>query len=160
MHDRRCWLVKSEPEEFSIDDLQRDGRADWDGVRNYQARNYLREMRVGDPVLFYHSSVVPPGVAGSARVCRTAYPDRSALNPRSRYFDPRATEDDPIWLMVDLEFVERFARLVTLDELKRRAELRDMLVLKRGQRLSVLPVDMAHFRLVRALGHPRGESTP
>ncbi|HRP62035.1 MAG TPA: EVE domain-containing protein [Phycisphaerales bacterium] len=146
-----CWLMKSEPETYSIDDLARDGRTSWEGVRNYQARNFMREMKVGDHVLFYHSSAEPPGVAGLARISREAHPDTAALDQRSSYFDPKATPDNPIWWMVEIEFVERFPNIVALGDLKANAALDGMLVLQRGQRLSVQPVQPAHFRVVCAM---------
>lgn len=150
---KRYWLVKSEPNTYSIDDLERDGRTSWEGVRNYQARNYMRdEMKVGDLVLFYHSNAEPPGVVGVAKVAREGYPDSFALDPKSKYFDPKATSGNPIWVMVDIEFVERFARTVPLDELKATPELEGMLVTRRGQRLSVQPVEPPHFTCVRRLG--------
>ena len=145
----RHWLLKTEPTSYSIDDLERDGRTSWDGVRNYQARNFMRdEMRVGDLVLLYHSSADPPGVAGIARVCRTARPDDTALDPDDSHYDAKATPDNPIWTMVDVEFVEKFPTVLSLSALKATPKLDSMLVLKRGQRLSVQPVEPAHFNLV------------
>ena len=114
----RCWLMKSEPYVYSIDDLQRDGSTHWEGVRNYQARNLMKEMAVGDRVLFYHSNAKPPGVVGVARVCRTAYPDHFSWDEGSKYFDEKSTPEAPRWFMVDVEFVEKLPRQVTLDELK------------------------------------------
>src|SRR5690348_1805853 len=115
----KCWLMKSEPEVFSIDDLAREGKTSWEGVRNYQARNFMRdEMQVGDRVLYYHSNADPTGVAGLARVARTGYPDPTARDPQSDYFDPKAGDDDPRWYMVDVAFEERFPRVITLDELR------------------------------------------
>lgn len=147
----RYWLFKSEPETYSIEDLERDGRTHWDGVRNYQARNFLRDVVApGDLVLFYHSSADPTGVAGVARVVRGGYPDPSALDPKSRYYDEKATPEDPRWYMVDVEFVERFPRIVTLQELKRTPGLEDMLV-TRNSRLSVQPVTREEFEIVRRL---------
>lgn len=145
----RYWLMKSEPSVYSIDDLERDGVTSWEGVRNYEARNSMRDgMHKGDLVLFYHSNASPPGVAGIARVAREAYPDPSAWNKHSPYFDARSTRDKPQWVMVDLEFVERFAQLVSLDQLKAAPQLDGMAVTRRGQRLSVQPVSAAHFRYV------------
>ncbi len=153
---KRYWLVKSEPNTYSIDDLERDGRTSWEGVRNYQARNYMRDdMKVGDLVLFYHSNAEPPGVVGVAKVAREGYPDAFALDAKSKYYDPKATAENPIWVMVDIEFVERFAHTVSLDELKAAPELEGMLVTRRGQRLSVQPVDPPHFTHVRKLGKRR-----
>lgn len=143
---RRYWLMKSEPDSFSIEDLERKKTTSWDGVRNYQARNLMRdEMKVGDLVLFYHSNTKPPGVAGIARVCKNAHPDLTALDPQSDYYDPKATPENPIWMMVDVEFVERFPEVVSLDELKANEKLEGMMVTRRGMRLSVQPVDKPHF---------------
>lgn len=143
----RCWLMKSEPTTYSIEDLRADGRTHWEGVRNYQARNLMREMSEGDRVLFYHSNAKPPGVVGEARVVREAYPDHFALDASSKYFDPKASDDDPRWYMVDVEFVRVFPRLVSLDELKAAPGLEDMVVTKRS-RLSVQPVTPAEFEVV------------
>lgn len=153
---RRYWLMKSEPGTYSIDDLARDGRTSWDGVRNFQARNFMRdEMKVGDPVLFYHSNADPPGVAGIARVSREAYPDHTAREPGSRYHDPKASEDDPRWFMVDIEFVKKLDRPVPLAELKETPGLEDMLVTRRS-RLSVQPVTEEQFKIVERLGSRSG----
>ncbi len=153
---RRYWLMKSEPDVYSISDLEREGRAEWDGVRNYQARNFMRDdMKVGDGVLFYHSNAKPPGVAGVARVCRTGYPDHTALDPQSDYHDPKATDDNPRWYMVDVEFVEKFPELVALDTLKQTAGLEAMMVTKRGMRLSVQPVTRQEFDIVLKLGRKK-----
>jgi len=146
------WLMKSEPGVYSIDDLQRDGKTTWEGVRNYQARNFMRDqMQLGDQVLFYHSNAEPPGIAGLAQVCRTAFPDPTALDPTHTYYDPKATPSNPIWLMVELEFVAKFPRLIGLPELKAHPGLTDMLVIQRGSRLSVQPVAPEHFRLIQQL---------
>ena len=153
------WLIKSEPESYSIDDLERDKRTFWAGVRNYQARNFMRDgMKVGDLVLFYHSggdAPGAPGVAGIARVCREAYPDHTALDKKDERFDPKATKDNPIWMMVDVEFVEKFAQPVSLKAMKAEPKLKDMIVLQRGQRPSVQPVSAAHFQLVRKMAGKR-----
>lgn len=141
---RRCWLMKSEPDAFSIDDLARDRRAPWDGVRNFSARNNMRAMTRGDLVLFYHSNANPPGVIGVARVCREAYPDRTALDPDSPYFDAKASPEQPRWSMVDVEFVEKLPRMVTLHELKADPAFSDMVLTQRS-RLSVQPVEPKHF---------------
>jgi len=136
------WLIKSEPEVYSIDDLARDKRTSWEGVRNYQARNFLRDgMKKGDGVLFYHSNAEPPGVAGVARVVRGGYPD--------------TTTKQSGWVMVDVEFVQKFERFVPLEELKKNPKLKSMLVVQRGQRLSVQPVDKAHFDIVASLDSVR-----
>jgi predicted RNA-binding protein with PUA-like domain len=152
----RYWLVKSEPAVFSIDDLKRDGTTSWEGVRNYQARNFMRdEMTTGDLVLFYHSNADPPGVAGIARVCRAAYSDHTQFDRKSAYFDPKSTEEDPCWLMVDLEFIEKFPALVTMNELKSDPKLDGLVVAKRGQRLSIQPVEKRHFEVIRKLGRSK-----
>jgi predicted RNA-binding protein with PUA-like domain len=148
----RYWLIKSEPDVYSIRDLERDGRTHWEGVRNYQARNYMRdEMKIGDGVLFYHSNADPIGVAGLARVARAAYPDLSALDPGSHYFDPKATEADPRWVVVDVEFVERFPDVVALSTLRDLPALADMPLLNRS-RLSVQPVTESQFETIVGLG--------
>ena len=141
--------MKSESDVYSIDDLERDGHTPWEGVRNYQARNFMRDdMGVGDLVLYYHSNASPPGVAGVAKVARAAYPDPTQFDPNSDYFDARATPEDARWVLVDVAFVERFAEVVSLEILKATATLRDMLVVQRGQRLSIQPVSARHFGLV------------
>ena len=153
----RNWLLKSEPGSYSIDHLARDGTTHWEGVRNYQARNLLRdEIRPGDGVLFYHSNAEPPGVAGIARVVRGGYPDPSALDPMSHYFDAKASEDDPRWFMIDIAFEERFPGLLSLPTLKVAPGLENMVVTTKS-RLSVQPVTAEEFEIVRDLGraaHP------
>ena len=145
MAERKFWLMKSEPGTYSIDHLQADGRTSWDGVRNYQARNFMRdEMQEGDRVLFYHSNAHPPGVAGVAEVSRGAHPDLTAQDPDSPYHDHAATPDDPRWYMVEIRFVRKLPRLVSLDEMKADPALEGMLVTTRS-RLSVQPVDKVHF---------------
>lgn len=144
--------MKTEPESYSIDDLRRDKRTSWTGVRNYQARNFMRdEMKRGDMVLLYHSGA-EPGVAGVARVSREAHPDLTALDRKDDHFDPKATKENPIWSMVEIEFVEKLSEFVPLAALKTEKSLAGMLVLKRGQRLSVMPVDEKHFKTVCKLG--------
>jgi predicted RNA-binding protein with PUA-like domain len=146
------WLMKSEPESYSIDDLKRDKRTAWQGVRNFQARNFMRdEMKVGDLVLFYHSGGEEPGVGGIAKVCSKPHPDLTALDKRSDYFDPKATKDNQIWMMVDIAFVRKFPRLVTLKELRADKRLKSMPLLRPGQRLSVQPVPAEHFEIVTSL---------
>ncbi len=148
----RHWLVKSEPGSYSIEDLRRDGSTCWDGVRNYQARNFMRDdMRPGDPVLFYHSNSEPTGVAGVARVSRAAYPDPTARDPESPYFDPKAGDEDPRWHMVDVEFVEAFPRVVPLDVLRGTPGLEKMPLVNKS-RLSVQPVTPEEFETIVALG--------
>jgi predicted RNA-binding protein with PUA-like domain len=152
---RSYWLIKSEPEVFSIEALKRDGQTRWEGVRNYQARNHLRAMKIGDLALFYHSNAKPPGVAGVARVCREAYVDEDQFKPKSHYYDPDSPKDNPRWSMVDVEFVEQFKELVSLDALKEDPHLEGMLVTKRGMRLSVMPVEPEHFKRVLQLAQSK-----
>jgi len=145
----RYWLMKSEPGAYSIDDLERDGTTHWDGVRNHQARNLMRDdVKVGDLVLFYHSNADPPGVAGVAKVVREGYPDFTAWDPKDRHFDPRSDPEAPTWSMVDIAFVERFRDPVPLRSLKDDPALDGMLVTQRGQRLSVQPVEKHLFKRV------------
>lgn len=155
MAARRYWLVKSEPGTYSIEDLERDGTTCWEGVRNYQARNFMQEMKVGDRALFYHSSANPPGVAGLAEIVREAYPDHFAWDEKSTYFDPRSTEASPVWFMVDVGFVERFPELLPLPELRGDPALEGMELLRRGSRLSVQPVSKKHFDHVVKLAKRR-----
>lgn len=149
------WLMKSEPDVFGIEDLKKKGHSPWDGVRNYQARNFMRDMKVGDLVLFYHSSCQPPGVAGLARVTRESYPDPSSWDKKSAYFDPRSRPDKPLWFMVDVEYVETFPHFVPLDQLKADGSLSGIRVTQRGSRLSVQPVEQKHFGRIQALGRAR-----
>jgi predicted RNA-binding protein with PUA-like domain len=149
------WLMKTEPEVYSIDTLAGTGTGSWDGVRNFQARNHMRAMRNGDLVLFYHSSTEPPGVAGIARVCREAYPDHTQFDPKHDHYDAKSKRDAPRWDMVDVEFVEKLPELVSLTQLKADPKLATMLVVKRGMRLSVQPVERAHFAHVLKLGRAK-----
>jgi predicted RNA-binding protein with PUA-like domain len=151
----RYWLFKTEPSVFGYDDLLAapERTTGWDGVRNYQVRNFMRdEMRVGDRVLFYHSSAEPAGVAGTAEVVREAYPDPTAFDPADPHFDPKSRRDAPAWLTVDVRAVERFPTFVTLDALRAAPGLEEMQVLRRGNRLSVTPVTAAEWQVVCALG--------
>lgn len=148
----RYWLLKSEPGSYSIDDLKRDGKTSWDGVRNYQARNFMRdEMTVGDLALFYHSNAEPPGVAGIARVCGKAHPDETAFDPKDSHYDPKSTPVRPVWMAVDAAFVEKFPRLIALEEIRKEPRFKGMLLLKPGQRLSVQPVSRKHFELIKKM---------
>ncbi|HSD70718.1 MAG TPA: EVE domain-containing protein [Woeseiaceae bacterium] len=136
-----CWLFKSEPDTYGIDDLARDKVEPWTGIRNYQVRNMIRDdMRVGDEVIFYHSSCKVPGAAGIARICREAYPDPLQFDPMSPYFDTGSDKANPRWLTIDIEFVRKFDRVVTLEELKGHPELGDFRLNQRGNRLSIFPV--------------------
>ncbi len=153
---RRYWLMKSEPDVYSIDDLARDGREPWTGVRNYQARNFMRDgMRVGDLALFYHSNAKPPGVVGLMRVDSEAEPDPSALEVGGEYHDARATPEEPVWFLRWMAYVETFPRGVPLEELRADPELEGLWVARRGQRLSIQPVEEPHFRRILALAGAR-----
>jgi predicted RNA-binding protein with PUA-like domain len=157
----RYWLVKSEPDSYSIEDLERDGTTSWEGVRNYQARNFIRdEMRVGDRVLFYASNAEPAGVVGVAEIGRAGYPDRFAFEEGHEYFDPKSDPANPTWYMVDLTFVERFPAIVPLASLKATRGLESMMVLQRGSRLSVQPVSKREFDIVVRLGRGALRSVP
>ena len=146
------WLMKTEPDSFSIDDLERVGTEPWTGVRNYQARNFMRQMQVGDAVLFYHSSCPVPGIYGLARVASVPYPDPTQFDRRSDYHDPKATRETPRWEMVDVRFERRLDPPVTLATLRAHAdEFDDFALLRRGSRLSVLPVTAAQYRTVLKL---------
>ena len=150
---RRYWLMKVEPSAYSIDDLARDGSTSWEGVRNYQARNFIRdEMQVGDGVLFYASNADPSGVTGLAEIARAAYPDAYAWKKGHTYFDAASTPEKPLWYSVDIRFVERFPRVVSLDTLKSTPGLEDMVVTKKGSRLSIQPVTKREFDIVTKLG--------
>jgi len=148
----RYWLMKSEPDELSIDDLARAPRqrAAWFGVRNYQARNFMRdEMRVGDPVLFYHSSCPAPGIAGLAEVCATAYPDETQFDPKSKYYDAKSTRANPRWVNVEVRFVRK-TRLLELAEMRVHKQLAGMRLLARGNRLSITPVAPGEWKFITA----------
>jgi predicted RNA-binding protein with PUA-like domain len=146
------WLMKSEPDAFSIDDLKRKKREAWDGVRNYQARNFMRDgMRIGDGVFFYHSNCAEPGIVGLAEVGSDAYPDPSQFDPKSKYFDPGSSRDNPRWMLVDVTFVRKLKRTITLDELKNHPKLEAMPLLRKGNRLSVMPVEAADWKYILTL---------
>jgi predicted RNA-binding protein with PUA-like domain len=150
---RRYWLMKVEPSAYSIDDLARDGSTSWEGVRNYQARNFMRDqMQVGDGVLFYASNADPSGVTGLAEIARAAYPDAYAWKKGHTYFDAASTPEKPLWYSVDIRFVERFPRVVSLDTLKSTPGLEEMVVTKKGSRLSIQPVTKREFDIVTKLG--------
>ena len=153
---KRYWLMKSEPDVYSIDDLAGDRRCTWEGVRNYQARNHLRAMKAGDLAFFHHSSATPPGIAGIARVSREAHPDPSQFDPESDYYDPKSDPENPRWSMVEIELVRKLDRLLPMDELRAMPELRDMALLQRGQRLSVQPVTEAEWKAICK----RADATP
>jgi predicted RNA-binding protein with PUA-like domain len=147
----RHWLFKSEPESYSIDDLERDGRTEWSGVRNFQARNNMQEMRVGDLGFFYHSNAKPPGIVGICKVVAEAHPDSTQFEKSSEYYDPSSGRANPKWWCVDVGFVERLPRMISLDELRTIPELEYMPLLRRGQRLSVQPVNGDEWGRILAL---------
>jgi predicted RNA-binding protein with PUA-like domain len=151
---KRYWLMKSEPEDFSIDDLERVGTEPWTGVRNYQARNFMRDgMQPGDGVLFYHSNCKVPGVYGLAEVASAAYPDPTQFDRKSKYFDPKASREEPRWMLVDVGFVRRLAAPITLDAIRGRSEAlgEEFALIRKGSRLSVLPVTAAQWRILLAM---------
>jgi predicted RNA-binding protein with PUA-like domain len=140
------WLMKSEPDAYSIDQLQKDGTTLWDGIRNYQARNFMmKDMKVGDKVLFYHSNTKPPGIVGLATVSKAAQPDPTQFQKKSKYFDPKSKKDDPRWHCVEVKYKKTFQEKITLDWLKEQRQLAGILVAKRGQRLSIQPVEKKHY---------------
>ncbi len=144
--------MKSEPDVFSIDDLKKKRISGWDGVRNYQARNYMRdEMKLGDMVFFYHSSCDIPGIAGLAMVSKLSYPDPTQWDKKSEYFDPKATKENPRWFMVDVEFVQKFDSVITLDLLRKTKGLEKMPLLQKGSRLSINPVSEKEFKIISGL---------
>lgn len=153
---KQYWLMKSEADAYSIDDLERDERTHWDGVRNYQARNHMRKMKKGDLVLYYHSRQSPPAVVGLARVVEEDYPDPTQFDPDSKYFDEKSTADEPRWWLVDVAFMRKFERPVSLPDVKSEPALSDM-VLVRNSRLSVQPVKESEFRKVLEMA---GEAMP
>jgi predicted RNA-binding protein with PUA-like domain len=150
------WLIKSEGACYSIEDLEKDKKTDWFGVRNFQARNFMRDdMKVGDMALFYHSNSKPSGVYGVARVASPVHPDLTALDKKDEHYDPRSTKTKPIWECVDFEFVQKFRDPISLQYIKIDPKLSDMLVAKKGQRLSVMPVSKTHFERVVARGNKK-----
>ena len=146
------WLMKSEPHVYSFDDLQNDGSTHWDGVRNYQARNFMRDsMKIGDIVLYYHSNTKPPHIAGIAKVCKEGYPDFTSYEPDSKYFDDKSTPENPRWFMVDIEPVKKFENIISLQDVKDNESLNSMLLVKKGQRLSIQPVAEMEFMEVLSM---------
>ena len=150
----KYWLMKSEPGEFGIDDLERrpNQTEHWDGVRNYQARNLMRdEMKIGDPVFFYHSNCETPGIVGIARIAREAYADHTAFDPENKHFDPSCDPEKPRWFMVDVQFVRKLKRVIPLAELKDKQELEGLALIRRGNRLSIMPVKEAEWNFILSL---------
>lgn len=153
MTRKRYWLMKSEPTDFSIEDLERVRTEPWTGVRNYQARNFMRQMQVGDGVLFYHSNTDVPGIYGIAEVAATAYPDPTQFEKKSKYFDEKATREQPRWELVDVSFVRKFTTPVSLEEIRGHADAlgEEFALIRKGSRLSVLPVTAAQWKLLLSL---------
>ncbi len=151
----KYWLIKSEPNTFSIEDLSKSKNQTtyWDGVRNYQARNYMRdEMKLGDKIIFYHSNSEPPGAAGICEVVKEAYPDFTAFDPENPHYDPKSKKDNPAWMMVDVKFVKKFSKLVSLSEIKSNKKLQKMKLVQPGSRLSVMPVTKDEFDEIVRMG--------
>lgn len=143
------WLIKSEPETYSIDQLKADTRTWWTGVRNYQARNFMMQsMKTGDLVLFYHSNAEPPGIAGIAQVCRSAESDPTQFDKKSEYYDPKASKEKPRWFCVQVEFVKKFKQIISLNQIRSVKDLQKMLVLQKGQRLSVQPLTKTEYDVI------------
>lgn len=148
------WLMKSEPSCFSIDDLYKSPKqtAPWDNIRNYQARNYMRDtMQIGDLAFFYHSSCNPPGIVGIMEIVSKAYPDYMAYDPNNRYFDPKSTPENPRWVLIDVRFKEKFPHIITLEHLRQWPELAKMPLLRKGNRLSITPVSAEEWKFINAL---------
>jgi predicted RNA-binding protein with PUA-like domain len=151
---KRYWLIKSEASCYSIDDFKKDGKVPWTGVRNYQARNFMRDsMSAGDDVLFYHSSSEPNAIVGLAKVTSLAHADLSAQDKKDDHFDPKSTKENPIWMCVDMQFVKKFKNPITLAQIKFRPDLKDMVVAQKGSRLSVQPVSGGHFKRIIELAN-------
>jgi len=151
MSKHNYWLMKSEPDDFSIDDLEKVETEPWDGVRNYQARNYMRdEMEVGDGILFYHSNIKTPAIVGTMKVASESYADPTQFDPDSRYFDPKSSEEDPTWQLVDVKFVQKFEQPVTRDDIKAEPELQEMVILNQYQ-LSITPVTEEEWKKIHEM---------
>lgn len=151
----KYWLMKSEPEVFSIDDLAKSKNQTtfWDGVRNYQARNFIRdEMKIGDKVIFYHSNSEPPSAVGICEVVKEAYPDFTAFDPENSHFDPKSKKETPTWFMVDVKLVKKFSNFVSIDEMRENKKLQEMKLLQRGNRLSVIPLTKQEFDEIVKMG--------
>ncbi len=147
------WLMKCEPDVYSISDLEQDTTTTWEGVRNYQARNFMRDyMQLNDRIVFYHSNAKPPGAAGLARVCKTAYPDHFSWEPTHRYFDPKSCPENPRWVMVDVAFEQKFNTVISIQTLREHPELQQLLILQKGSRLSITPIQAHEYRIIQQLG--------
>jgi predicted RNA-binding protein with PUA-like domain len=156
MQSKKYWLMKSEPDVFSIEDLKKNNTTWWTGVRNYQARNFMKnDMQAGDEVLFYHSNAEPPGIAGLAVVSETAKPDQEQFDKKSEYFEKRATKENPVWFCVQVKFKQAFKEILSLESLKNDAKMSEMLVIKKGQRLSIQPVSEKDFLYILKLAEKK-----
>lgn len=150
---KKYWLMKSEPDAYSIDDLKKEKKCLWDGIRNYQARNFMmKDMKVGDEVLFYHSNAKPPGVIGIATISKSAVPDPSQFDNKSKYYDQKSDPESPRWHCVEVKFKKKFKQIISLDDLRNNSKLQDMMVIKKGQRLSIQPVSAKDFSTVLKIG--------
>lgn len=145
------WLMKSEPETFSIDDLKKERIDHWDGVRNYQARNFMKTMTKKDLVFFYHSNCTPPGIVGVMEINKEAYPDFTSFDKRSKYYDPKSTKEKPRWFMVDVKFKEKFKEIIPLDKLKSLNSLKDLALVRKGNRLSIMPINKKEWNIILKL---------
>lgn len=154
------WLMKSEPNEYSIDDLERDTVEPWTDIRNYQARNMMRDdMKIGDQAFFYHSSCPEPGIVGIMTINSKPYPDPTQFDKKSNYFDPKSSKDDPRWQLVDVKYKRHTKRLLGLKELKAHPELAEMILMRRGNRLSIMPVEKPHWDFIVKLEKRKAEQT-
>ena len=150
---KKYWLMKSEPNTYSIDELKKDKKTLWDGVRNYQARNFMtKDMQVGDEVIFYHSNAEPPSVVGLARVCQKAQPDPSAFDKKSKYYDAKSDKTKPRWFCVEIQFKKKFKNSLALEKIKKESKLKNMLLIRKGQRLSIQPVTKTEFEHICKMG--------
>ncbi len=146
------WLIKSEPSAFSIDDMQKAGVEPWDGIRNYQARNFMRDnMQIGDKVIFYHSVTKPPHIAGLVEVASEPYPDPTQFDPKAKYYDPKSSPENPRWILVDMKFISKAKKILTLPEIKSDPNLSGMILTQKGSRLSITPVEKKHFDYITKL---------
>lgn len=143
--------MKSEPETFSIDDLKKERIDHWDGVRNYQARNFMKTMTKKDLVFFYHSNCTPPGIVGVMEINKEAYPDFTSFDKRSKYYDPKSTKEKPRWFMVDVKFKEKFKEIIPLDKLKSLNSLKDLALVRKGNRLSIMPINKKEWNIILKL---------
>jgi len=153
---QQYWIMKCEPSVYSIDDLKRDGETTWEGVRNYQARNFINQMARGDRAFFYHSNATPPGIAGVMTIVSEPYPDLTALDPEHRYYEPASTPENPRWASITVSYESTFSSLISIDQLRGYSELSDLMILRKGNRLSVTPITKEAFDLIMNLGTPVG----